>query len=137
MKITRRHIASTVLCLYLAALAFLCFAEPYDYPATDFTLWGLPVDKIVHCLMFAPYPVLAFITVDRQSARLFRRLFVLILVLASGCALAIGTELMQGMTEYRSFELYDIAADIAGMLASTMLLTGYIISTAKKTHNNE
>jgi VanZ family protein len=137
MENTRQHIALTALCLYLAALAFLCFANPQDYPSTDFTLWGLPVDKIAHFLMFAPYPVLAFITIDRHSARLFRRLSILFLVLASGCALAIGTELVQGMTEYRSFELWDFAADTAGMFASTCALIIYTLLTDRKRHSNE
>lgn len=137
MKITRRHIAVIALCLYLAALGFLCFADPQDYPTTDFSLWGLPADKIAHFLMFAPYPVLAFLSIDSKSEKLLKRLYILALILVSGCGLAIGTEFIQGTTEYRSFELWDFAADIAGMLASTVLLAAYVISTYKKTLCNE
>ena len=137
MKITRRHIALIFLCLYLATVCFLCFADPQDYPSTECSLWGLPADKIAHFLMFVPYPVLAFLSVDNKSYKPLKRLFILALVLASGGGLAIGTELIQGTTEYRSFELWDFAADAAGMLASAVLLTAYIISTDKKITDNE
>ena len=129
MQITRRHIALIFLCLYLTALGFLCFADPQNYQSPSFSLWNIPADKIVHFIMFAPYPVLTFITVDIQSCRIVKRMGILILVLFSGAALALGTEIVQGTTEYRSFELWDLAADIAGMLASTIALAAYILST--------
>lgn len=125
------------LCLYLAALGFLCFADPQSYPSTPFSLWNIPTDKIVHFIMFAPYPVLTFITLDPQSGSTTKRLIILLLVLMSGTALALGTELIQGTMEYRSFELWDLAADIAGMLASTMALTAYMLSRNRKRPQNE
>lgn len=137
MQITRRHMALISLCLYLAALAFLCFADPQSYPSTPLYLWNIPTDKIVHFIMFVPYPVLMFITVDNHSGSLMKRLITLSLVLVSGAALALGTEIIQGTTEYRSFELWDLAADIAGILISTMAVAAYIRSTNRKRRQNE
>ena len=131
MQISRRHIALIFLCLYLMALGFLCFADPQSYPSPPFSIWNIPTDKIVHFIMFAPYPVLTFITVDQQSCSLMKRLVILILVLLSGAALSLGTEVIQGTTEYRSFELWDLAADIAGILTSTMAMAAYMLSTSR------
>ena len=137
MQITRRHIALIFLCLYLTTLGFLCFADPQNFQSASFSLWNIQADKIVHFIMFAPYPVLMFITVDNHSGSLMKRLITLSLVLASGAALALGTEIIQGTTEYRSFELWDLAADIAGILTSTMAVAAYIRSTNRKRRQNE
>ena len=44
---------------YIVAVLVLCFAK---FPSTDDVpteLWGIPMDKIVHFLMFFPLPLLA------------------------------------------------------------------------------
>ena len=135
MQITRRHIALIFLCLYLTTLGFLCFADPQNFQSASFSLWNIQADKIVHFIMFAPYPVLTFITVDIQSRSIVKRLFTLILVLLSGAVLALGTEIIQGTTEYRSFELWDLAADIAGMLTSAIALVAYIYRQTGRNQN--
>lgn len=137
MQITRRHIAMISLCLYLAALGFLCFGNPQNYPSTPLYLWNIPADKIAHFIMFAPYPALAFISIDPQSGSIMKKLITLFLVLTTGVSLALCTEIIQGTMEYRSFEFWDLAADIAGMLTCTMALAAYILSKNRKRHQNE
>jgi VanZ family protein len=66
-----------------------------------------------------------------------KKLITLFLVLTTGVSLAICTEIIQGTMEYRSFEFWDLAADIAGMLTCTMALAAYILSKNRKRHQNE
>ena len=48
------------LLLYLAVVAFLCFADFNDMPDIQKTFLGVPTDKIVHFCMFFPMPVIGY-----------------------------------------------------------------------------
>ena len=52
---------------------------------------------------------------------------VLFAVFATGIGLAMGTEQLQGLSEYRSYEIEDFYADILGMECSTFLTALCII----------
>ena len=111
----KRLIYTLFLCLYIATVAFLCFAKPDDIPQLP-TLWfGLPADKIGHFLMFIPFPPLAFLTFCPEELRIVRRMILLGLVLALGAGLAIGTEHVQAQLAYREAEMKDFYADAAGL----------------------
>ena len=45
--------------LYLAGILFLCFWHFESLPDTPSALLGIPMDKLVHCAMFIPFPILA------------------------------------------------------------------------------
>ena len=42
--------------LYIAAVLYLCFGRFDNAPSIELNLWGIPTDKIVHFLMFFPFP---------------------------------------------------------------------------------
>ena len=65
MKINKHHIAAFALCIYILAICILCFMNPSDMPDPELDIPGL--DKLVHFMMFVPFPVLAFLTIESQN----------------------------------------------------------------------
>ena len=70
---TRRQLiwSRILFAVYLAAVAFLCFGQFSSSQDVPMDLWGIPTDKVVHFLMFFPFPLLACLAF---GARLPRRL---------------------------------------------------------------
>lgn len=127
MKLERRHIWYGILCVYFAAVLLLCLIRPESLPEAGLDLWGIPLDKIAHFLMFFPYPVIAYIAFKPESKRKWIHLLILFAVFTAGLFLAIGTEKLQGLSEYRSYEITDFYADVFGMECSAFLTFLYII----------
>ena len=53
--------------LYVATVAWLCFGNFTPDADMPRELWGLPIDKCVHFMMFLPFPVLATIAFQKDS----------------------------------------------------------------------
>ena len=121
MKVKIKTIMTVLFCIYIAALALLCFMKTDSVPDVQLTLFGLPMDKIVHFCMFAPYPVLAFHTFHVKDG-IWRELALLAVLAVTGLAVALGTEQLQGMTGYRSYEIADFYADSIGLATGTALI---------------
>ena len=68
MKINKHHIAAFALCIYILAICILCFMNPSDMPDPELDIPGL--DKLVHFMMFVPFPVLAFLSIQTQKKSL-------------------------------------------------------------------
>ena len=119
MKISSKTIMTALFCAYLAILALLCFMHTDNAPEVKFTLFGLPADKIVHFCMFAPYPILAFQAFHSKDSSRWREMMLLGVIAVFGAGLAYGTEQIQGLTDYRSYELADFYADAVGLAAGT------------------
>ena len=136
MKIGKRHIWTLILCCYFAAVLLLLTARPEHMPEFQWLLWGIPADKIGHFLIFIPYPVIAYTAFRPADGGKLRRLMVLVAVLATGIALAMGTERLQGLIEYRSYEVEDFYADVLGMEVSGIIAALYIICKKEKKQNN-
>lgn len=113
-----------LLFLYLAAVVVLCIIQTESLPQVEPTWFGIPTDKIVHFLMFMPYPVLTWLLLHKEGTTLARQVGKGAVILLTGMAVAAATELVQGMTEYRSGDILDFAADCTGMF------TGIIIAAA-------
>ena len=79
------------------------------------------MDKIVHFCMFAPYPELAFQTFHVKDG-IWRELALLAVLAVTGLAVALGTEQLQGMTGYRSYEIADFYADSIGLATGAALI---------------
>lgn len=135
MNIEGRHIWFGILCVYFAAVLFLCLMRPESIPQISLDLWGIPTDKAAHFLMFFPYPVIAYITFRPESNRKVLHLMVLIAVFATGIGIAMGTEQLQGLSEYRSYEITDFYADVLGMECSAFLTALFIIFRKERKHN--
>lgn len=133
MKLKRRYIWAFILCCYFAAVLVLCLAKPVQIPALEKSLWGIPADKTAHFLMFLPYPCIAYTAFMPAECGRTRHLMVLIAVLAAGTGLAMGTERLQGLSEYRSYEIGDFYADVIGMAVSGIITAVYIITRKDKT----
>lgn len=118
---TRLLAARILFVLYLASVLWLCFGQFDSVPDVPRSLWGIPMDKIVHFLMFLPFPILAYYAFDRYSEKFWPSLLWSLVTLAAGIALAAGTEVGQArLTTYRSGDPLDFRADLLAMAAGTL-----------------
>ena len=110
-----------LLLIYLAGVCLLCLIHSESLPQISFTLWGIPQDKIVHFLMFLPFPFLAEFSfgTGNSSRRVLLRVALLFLV---GAVLAGLTEYLQKISGYRSMELLDFVADCLGLALSCIIV---------------
>lgn len=129
----RRYIWTAVLCCYFAAVLVLCLVRPQQIPALSKVIWGIEADKIVHFLMFLPYPLISYIAFRPSGQRKWSHILVVLVLLALGTGLAMGTEQLQGLSEYRSYELKDFYADTAGMGFTSLIIILHIIFKKNKT----
>jgi hypothetical protein len=69
----RRIIFLLLFCLYIAAVAYLCFARPDEVPSLPETWFGLPADKVAHFLMFLPFPFLGYIAFEGNGMNWWKK----------------------------------------------------------------
>ncbi len=117
-----------MLCIYLAAVAYLCFMKPDDLPEVRPDIFGIPLDKIVHFLMFFPFPIVAYEAFKPKGGRKLIHIAVLMILYSVGLGLAIGTEHIQGMLGYRSEDINDFYADLTGMSCAAIMTAVYILA---------
>lgn len=127
MKIRKRYIWLVILFIYICSVAYLCFMKPDDIPTIVPYLWGIPVDKIAHFAMFFPYPFLAYAAFQPHGRRRYVHFIVLLIVVIVGAGLAVGTEQIQGMLEYRSYDIADYMADMIGIGSSAFIIALYVL----------
>lgn len=119
--------------LYVAAVLFLCFAHFEQTPAIEWSLWGIPSDKVVHFCMFFPFPILAFLAFDRYTDSVRSTLLFSGITLLVGFLLAWSTEWGQAhLTDYRSGDPLDLLADGTALVLSTLLVIFLDIRKQKK-----
>ena len=133
MKHRLKVLSIFAFCIYLTAVAVLCFIRPSSLPEMDIkTFLGIPIDKILHFIMFLPYPVLSgmvFISKEQKRHTVIATLFILAL---TGIGVSYGTEMIQSHTDYRSYEIADFYADIAGIAAGSIITASCLIYTRLK-----
>lgn len=128
----RKHISVIILCAYVAAVAVLCFMKGDNIPSMEFSILGIPSDKIAHFMMFVPFPFLTYYTF-RTADKIFRKdLAVLLVSLLAGAGFAAGTERIQSMLEYRSGDIMDLAADMTGLLFGCIITIIYMTIIYRK-----
>ena len=110
-----------LLLLYLGVLALLCFANFSSVPEVQPTFLGIPADKLVHFLMFMPFPSLAFWSLRPRRLSVVKTLLVLVILFAAGCLIAWGTEYVQGLLPYREMDLMDFRADRIGLACGSVI----------------
>ena len=115
-----------IFCLYIAAVAYLCFAKPDGMPELPTEWFGLPADKVAHFLMFLPFPLLAYTTFEMHGMTPGRKIMLLAAILCAGAGVALGTEYIQANLEYRSSDMKDFAADAIGLAAGSLGAVLYI-----------
>ena len=127
---TRRWIFRILLVVYLCAVAWLCFGHFSSIPNVKMSYWGIPTDKIVHFLMFFPFPLLAFGGFDKYTTKPWHSFLFVAVLFGIGCLLAGATEIGQGFTQYRSRDPKDFQAD--GLALAISCLIVLIIDLAKQ-----
>ena len=109
--------------LYVAGVLFLCFGRFENTPPVEWSLFGIPTDKLVHFCMFFPFPILAFLAFDRFTETVSRTLLFTGVTLVAGILLAVFTEWGQAhLTNYRSGDLWDLLSDIIALILSSLLV---------------
>ena len=121
-----RIISIFIFCLYIAAVAYLCFARPDDMPQLPQLWLGLPADKVGHFLMFMPFPLLGYLTFEVKGMSVGRKLFLIAILIVFGAGMALGTEYVQARLEYRSSENSDLLADGIGLITGGIFTLIYI-----------
>ena len=131
---TRRQLqwARILFGLYLVAVAVLCFARFPESEDVPKALLGIPMDKVVHFLMFFPFPVLAYLAFDRFRGKRWASVLWTAATLLGGCAFAAVTELVQSRLPYRSGDPADFRADALSILLSSILVLILILVQKRK-----
>lgn len=111
--------------LFIIYIALLLFLTLYSFKDTDISIpkyiFGIMSDKVIHFLMFLPFPFLAWMAFGSYFKRLFPYSPKLLLLLL-GLLLASSTEFLQKGTLYRQFDWYDMAANYIAILLGTALI---------------
>ncbi len=129
----RNILALFPLVIYLGAVAYLCFGHFSDLPEIGRdTLFGIPTDKIVHFLMFFPFPILCHAAFRPQKRNVLRTVLGVTLIFLIGCVLAAGTEIGQSFTGYRSGDPMDFLADFTALAGASIITVLAELSTFKK-----
>lgn len=107
--------------LYLAAVAVLCFAKFSSLSSVPGSFLGIPTDKIVHFLMFLPFPVLALLSFELKKPHLLKLVLIVVFLFIMGCLIAWATEYVQGLLPYRDMDPVDFRADRLGLLCGSVI----------------
>lgn len=129
---TVKYISTAILFLYLVAVVALCIIQTDSLPHVEAEWFGIPADKIVHFLMFFPFPILTWLAFFKDEENKLKRTAILATVVACGIVLAAGTEVAQSFTEYRQGDILDFAADCAGMAAGFAIVVAASSISAKR-----
>lgn len=69
----QRILAILLFILYLCAVAYCCFGRFKDLPQIgQDSLWGIPMDKVVHFIIFFPFPILCYAAFRPKSEKGWR-----------------------------------------------------------------
>ena len=131
---TRRQlvISRLLFAVYLVAVAVLCFGNFQSSEDVPKDLWGLPMDKVVHFLMFFPLPILAYLAFDRYQGKCRPAILWAAVTFLGGCAYAAFTEWVQSYLPYRSGDPADFKADFIALAACSVILLIIILAKHKK-----
>ena len=108
--------------LYLAAIALLCFMHADKFPDVQKTILAIPTDKVVHFIMFFPFPILAFLSYDHMTKKLGPAIIFSALTLVCGLLIAYGTELIQRILPTRAMDINDFIADALAISISCAIV---------------
>lgn len=118
--------------IYLFAVAWCCFWRFDSMPDIGRTLLGIPTDKVVHFIMFFPFPILCFLAFDRHTDKPWKSVVAVSLTFATGCLVALGTEIGQSFTTYRMGDKTDFLSDMVAMAVSSIITLAIDLLKMKK-----
>ena len=131
---TRRQLlqARILFGLYLVAVALLCFGKFDSSQDVPMDLWGIPTDKIVHFLMFFPFPFLACLAAGGYRGERWQATFRTVIAFLAGCAFAAATEWIQTWLSYRSGDPVDFGADALAILLGSVIVLFLVLAKHRK-----
>ncbi|NCB98328.1 MAG: hypothetical protein EOM36_08215 [Bacteroidia bacterium] len=91
-----------------------------DIKAPDF-IFGIRIDKIVHFIVFLPYPFLLWLAFNKRFTG-HGKFFLSVLIPITGILFAITTELLQSVNPSRDFDVFDILANILSVIFASLVL---------------
>ena len=121
-----------LLVLYLAAVSVLCFADFGGMDDVPSQILGLPLDKVIHFIMFLPFPILALWSFTAPGRTPVRAVLAIVAVFLAGCLIAASTELIQGTLPYRDADAQDFVADTVGLAAGSVISIIFITARQKR-----
>ena len=115
-----RNIGRGVLAVYVIAILCLCLGTFQGPSGMWKTFLGIQMDKVIHFLMYLPYPALAFWAFYPEK----NEGHFLLIVLLIGIAYSGAVEIMQALfTDDRSAEWGDLLANSLGMAAGAVTVS--------------
>jgi VanZ family protein len=131
---SRLKITSRILfILYLAAVVVVCFGHFENLPDIEKKFLGIPMDKVIHFIMFLPFPILMGISFHKTSTKSLNTIFFTLGTFVLGCILAGATEIGQSFTTYRSCDITDFRADSIALAISTLAV--FIVNILRNKRN--
>ena len=121
----KRNIYILVLIVYLTLVGWLCFGNFSSAPTVTENFLGIPTDKIIHFLMFLPFPLILAGIFKGKTKRPVNSLLIVLAFFLAGCILAAGTEIGQHFTGYRVADSSDFFADGLGLAVGSLLAIIY------------
>lgn len=122
MKEGYRIVFRILFLLYITAVAYACFGHFNDVPDLAVPWLGIPNDKILHFLMFLPFPILMYLSFGQKSKNPWKAMLGVIGIFIIGCLIAAGTEVGQSFISYRSCDPTDFVADSLALLISSLVV---------------
>ncbi len=120
MKEGKKIIFRIIFLIYIAAVAYACFGNFTNVPNLTRAWLGIPNDKILHFLMFLPFPILMYLSFGHKRKNPWRAMPGVIGIFIIGCLIAAGTEVGQSFLSYRSCDPTDFVADSLALLISSL-----------------
>ncbi len=117
MFVFRGRVSLILLIIYIASVLFLSL---YSFENTQVDLpkyfLGIPIDKIIHFIMYLPLPVLIWSVLVDFYPSLYNKNIALIISLFASIFISTSTEVLQNTTEFRQFEYLDLIANYLGVI---------------------
>ena len=127
MNVVSRSLKILLFLAYLALVAWLCFGNFKPSPDIPRSVWGIPIDKCIHFLMFLPFPILGTLAFDFRS---WWRALAVSMLMANVVAFLF-ERLQSVLTSYRITDAKDLNANLLGITLG-LLITIVIGLLAKK-----
>ena len=122
-----------LLLIYLGLVTWCCFGHFESMPEATKDFLGIPADKIVHFIMFLPFPFLCFRSFSFPVAKPWQVFLSMTVIFLIGCIIAAGTEIGQSYTAHRSAEPMDFLADAVALAACSVATLILHLSCNQKT----
>ena len=107
--------------IYIMSILLLCLMDFSDVPEVRQEWFGIPTDKIVHFIMFFPFPILMTMVFGKSGWKLKTFLLFIISTVITGAMAGGVIELLQAGTGYRSCDISDFIADSLGTATGAVL----------------